>query len=194
MPLSLIENPWLRHFVLWQYGKVRFRFCKTFVQEHIPNMLVKVMEWYLLPNLAQCVIVTTFFDLWMFKTKFDTFALVINFINDNWLLCHITIKLLKTSNISKVTLAKQVKSLLVEYQFINNIITYVKNKGTNLNILATILILIVFCEPLQLVSPFNGTCLAMWCWKHVSMPQMIIRFRDWLKLNKKWNYEKTSHG
>ncbi len=134
--------------MLWQYGKVRFPFCKTFVQEHIPNMLVKVMERYVLPNLARCVIVTTYFDLWMFKTKFDTFALVTNFINDDWLLCHITIKLLKTSNTSRVTLAKQVKSLQVEYQFINNIITYVNNKGTNLNIPTTTLTLIVFCEPL----------------------------------------------
>jgi hypothetical protein len=47
--------------------------------------------------------------------------------------------------------------LLVEYQFTNKIISYIKDEGTNLNTLVVALTSIVSCAPLQLVSPFNGT-------------------------------------
>jgi hypothetical protein len=37
---------------------------------------------YVLPNLASTIIVSTSFDVWMFHGGVDTFALVINFMND----------------------------------------------------------------------------------------------------------------
>jgi hypothetical protein len=74
----------------------------------------------------------------MSKTWFDTFALVINFINDDWVPCHSTIELFETFDTFGITLAKQLKSLLVEYQFITK-----KDEGTNLSSLGIVLTLII---------------------------------------------------
>lgn len=45
-------------------------------------MLQKNMEMYLFRTLVQRAITSITFDLWILKTRFDTFALFVNFIND----------------------------------------------------------------------------------------------------------------
>jgi len=55
-------------------------------------------------------------------------------------------------------LGKKMKSLLVQSQLTNKIIVYVKNEGTNLNILVVALTSIVSCAPLQIASLFIGIC------------------------------------
>jgi hypothetical protein len=56
------------------------------------------MKRYVLPPFGDCVIITITFDLWMFKTRFDTFALLVNFNNKEWVHCQITIKLFEARN------------------------------------------------------------------------------------------------
>lgn len=115
------------------------------------------------------------FNLEMSKTWFDTFSLIIYFINDDWVPCHSTIELFETFDTFGVTLAKQVKSSLVEYQFINKIIVYVKDEGTNLNSLGIVLTLVMSYAYYNLFHLLVGLFLAMWCQMHVSMPQITIR-------------------
>jgi len=91
------------------------------------------MEVYVLPTIAQFATIAIMFDLWMFRIGFDTFMFIINFTNDNCVPYHVILRLFKTLNTFWATLTKQLKSLLVEYQFTNKIIAYVKDKGTNLN-------------------------------------------------------------
>ncbi len=79
--LSIVECFWLRHLVMRQNGKVRFPIQKQLVKDHIPLMLAKTMDRYVLPTLAQCDIATVTFKLWMLQMGFDTFALVVNFLN-----------------------------------------------------------------------------------------------------------------
>ncbi len=50
------------------------------MREHILIMLAKTMDFYVFHFIAQCAITTTSFDLWMLG--FDTFVVVINFINE----------------------------------------------------------------------------------------------------------------
>jgi hypothetical protein len=45
-------------------------------------MLQKIMEMYLFPTFVQCAITSIVFDLWILRTRLDTFALLVNFIND----------------------------------------------------------------------------------------------------------------
>ncbi len=94
----------------------------------------------------------------MSKTGFDTFALVINFINDDQVPCHVIARLFEAPNTSGATLAIHVKSLLVENQLTSKIIVYVKDERINLNTLVSTFISIISCAPLQLATPFNGTC------------------------------------
>ncbi len=44
----------------------------------------KTKQLYVLPTLVECHSVTTSFDLWMSKVGHDIFALVINFLRDDW--------------------------------------------------------------------------------------------------------------
>jgi hypothetical protein len=98
------------------------------------------------------------FDFWMSRTGFYTFGLVINFIDDDEVPCHVTIGMFETPNTFGIALTEQVKSLLVTYQLTNKVIVYVKDENKNLNMLAFALTSVVSCELLQLPSPFSGTC------------------------------------
>jgi len=112
------------------------------------------MATYVFPAIVQCAIVTTTFDLWMLRSCYDTFALVINFINPNWVPCHIVIGLFETPNIFGAAFVKQMKVLLAKFNLTNKVIAYVKDEGFTLNSLKTAFTFIVSCEPLQLVQPF----------------------------------------
>jgi len=91
-----------------------------------------------------------------------------------------------TPNTSKVTLAKQVKSLFTTYELTNKVIVYVKDEGTNLNMLASTLTNVVSCESLQLPSPFSGTFFGHVMFK-ANMPLLIKNLAlGW----RKWVWEK----
>jgi hypothetical protein len=51
------------------------------VKHAIPSLVAKTMEQYVMLALDSCVIAIASFDLWMSRSRHDTFALVINFIN-----------------------------------------------------------------------------------------------------------------
>jgi hypothetical protein len=78
-------------------------------------MFAKIMEHFMLQMFGTCSIVNITFDLWMLPGGFDTFALVLNFINDFWIVFHVTIGLFEVANIIGVALAYIVKPLLVEF-------------------------------------------------------------------------------
>jgi hypothetical protein len=82
----------------------------------------------------------------MLKLGYDTFVLVINFINPSWVPCHITVGLFKTPDVYGAVLIEQMKVLLVEFNLTNKIIAYVKDERTNLNSFTTILTFVVSCE------------------------------------------------
>jgi len=66
------------------------------VQHVIPSLVVKTMEQYVIPTLDSYVTITTFFNLWMFKSRYVMFVLVINFINSLWVPCHVIVGLFET--------------------------------------------------------------------------------------------------
>jgi len=96
--LSTMECPWLCRLVIKQNGKIHFPTHKQLVKDHIPFMLAKIMDHYVLPTLAQCDTTIVTFDLWMSQTSFDTFALVMNFLNWEWVPFHVTIGLFEAPN------------------------------------------------------------------------------------------------
>ncbi len=71
---------------------------------------------------------TTTFDLWMSRSRYNTFVSVINFINQRWVPCHIIVELFEALNISDATLAEQMKFLLVEFNLTSKVIMYVKDE------------------------------------------------------------------
>jgi hypothetical protein len=103
--LSMVECPWLHHLVMRQNGKVCFHTRKQLVKNHIPPMLAKTMDCYVFPILVQCDTIVVPFDMWMLRMDFDTFALIMNFLNWEWVPCHVTIGLFEAPNTSGVALA-----------------------------------------------------------------------------------------
>ncbi len=72
------------------------------------------------------------FDLWMNRIRIDTFSLVINFIDDVWVPRHVTIGFFEAfNNTTWATLVKIVKPFLVEFQLIEEVISYVEDGKSN---------------------------------------------------------------
>ncbi len=83
--------------------------------------------------IRQCATMTTMFGLWMLGLNYDTFSLVINYINQSWVPCHVIVGLFEVPNIFGVDFIEQVKVILVEFNLTNRVIAYVKDEGTTLN-------------------------------------------------------------
>jgi hypothetical protein len=69
----------------------------------------------------------------MSHTSYDTFAMVINFINSFWEPTHVIVDILKEQNKTNITMANQVKKLFDSFGLFNIVIVYVKNKWSNLS-------------------------------------------------------------
>jgi hypothetical protein len=132
------------------------------------------MELYVFPSIALCA--TTMVDLWMSKFSFDTFALVINFINEEHVPCHVIVGMFEALNTSKATLVKQVKSLLVEYQPTMKFIVYIKDEGANLNTIVIALTYVFFVHHCKLQHHLLTFSLGILCLRHVNMPQMRLKW------------------
>jgi len=113
--LSTVECLWLRCLVMKQNGKIHFPTHKQLVKDHIPFMLAKTMDRYVLPTLPQCYTATMTFGLWMLRMSFDTLTLVVNFLNWEWVPCHVTIGLFKAPNIGGATLTNIVDIQMLKW-------------------------------------------------------------------------------
>jgi hypothetical protein len=65
----------------------------------------------------------------MSSKRLDTFALVVNFTNDYWVLRHVTIGLFEASNTSCAALAEIVKPILAKFELMNQILECVNDEG-----------------------------------------------------------------
>lgn len=69
---------------------------------------------------------------------------------------HANVGLLKTPQTHGSILIKLMKPLLIEFQLMDKVITYVIDKGCDLNTIRTKLSSIGTCAPLKLEQPFVG--------------------------------------
>jgi hypothetical protein len=106
------------------------------VQSTIHALVSITMKEYVILTMESCVTTTTSFDLLMFRSRHDTFALVINFINSQWVPCHVTMGLFETIDTTRVAMATQVRDLLAFYNLLEKQVAYVKDEGGNLPTLA----------------------------------------------------------
>jgi hypothetical protein len=122
--------------------------------EILPDLVQKTKDVYVLPELSQCVSTTTSFDLWMSKNAYNIFALVINFLDENWQPKKVIIGLFEVIETTCQTLVINLSELLDSYG-LKKIIAYVKDEGANLNFKATTFKFIVNCEILGLEESSN---------------------------------------
>ncbi len=111
----------------------------------------KTKQTYVLPLLDECYCGTTNFDLWMSKGANDVFTqFVIIFLGSNWKPKQVTFGLVEVVEITWQASVRNLIDLLDAYGFKNEIATYVKDEGSNLNTLTNVLKFIVKCETLGL--------------------------------------------
>jgi len=82
MPLSICDNIWLRRLVLRLCPRASWA---MFVEKVLLAMVKKTMQLHLLLELAMATTLSVSFDLWMSRGGVDTFALVINYLNEFWM-------------------------------------------------------------------------------------------------------------
>lgn len=114
------------------------------------------MEEYVSLMMSTCVTISTF-NLWMLRIGFDTFATDINFVNNNWVSPYYIIGLFEVPNAFGVVLVKIVKPFIIQFQLVDKVLVYVKNKDSNLNALENVLSITTSCKLLKLEKPFDGT-------------------------------------
>ena len=158
IPLSMVENPWLRRLVLRCDAQVVFPTRNQLSKEHIPQLLATTMERYVYPVINNCDTVTVTFDLWMSRAGYDTFAAVVNFVDKSWVPQHVTMGLFDAPKTSEIALAEIVKPLLEQFKLQTKIIACVKDEGSNLKTLERALSANISCDVLGLQDPYASVC------------------------------------
>lgn len=99
---------------------------------------------YVLTILVDCVFIITNFDLWMSKGTYNVFALVMNFLREDWVTKHITIGLFYFFEISNYTWVKEFtrsfKTIWIDEETLECV------KDESLNTMIVVLKLVVYCE------------------------------------------------
>jgi hypothetical protein len=85
------------------------------VEEVLFAMVKKTLDRHVLPNLKTTTTISTNFDLWLFRGSVDTFALVINFLNEAWMLMHVIMGLFEVHETFGQSMAIELQSLLEKY-------------------------------------------------------------------------------
>jgi len=71
----------------------------------LPSVIKTTREKYVLRAFVSCITCTTSFDLWMSHVGHDTFAMVVNFLNDSWEPSHVTMGIFEVQNTTSATMA-----------------------------------------------------------------------------------------
>lgn len=141
--MSIVESPWLHQLIMLKNPKIKLPTHKQLVKDHIPNLFAKTMKYYVLFALRRCTTTNVTSDLLMNKTRFDTFVLVINFINDAWVPINATFGLFETPNIMPKGNPCRICEAFSSKIQLTKKVTYVKDEGFNLNTLATTLSFVI---------------------------------------------------
>jgi hypothetical protein len=88
----------------------------------------------------------------------DVFALVVNFLGEDWMLEQIIIGLFEAFETSRQPLTRSLQNLLKQYGLSKNIFVYIKNECANLITMTSTLKSIVSFEALGMIENFWGPC------------------------------------
>jgi len=127
LPLSTIENIWIKQFGLRRESQLLFLSHRTLTKELLPYMVKRTLEEFVLTYINATIFVKATFYLWMSKRAIDIF--VINFLTLDWEPKHATIGLFEAKSTTRINLVNQLQALFKEYKLINKIICYVKMRA-----------------------------------------------------------------
>ncbi len=76
------------------------------MEEVILVIVRKTMDLHVLLNIAFAIIMATSFDLWTSKGGMDTFAFVINYLNELWTPMHVIVGLFEMHDTTWISMAR----------------------------------------------------------------------------------------
>lgn len=136
VPLSFVEAPLFWRFVLKQNFGFNFPSRWVLGGGLLPKVARKIKENFVSPSLASYYIYIMSFDLWMSKVDiFDTFVLIIQFLNDKWEPCNVTEGCFEIQQSTWSVLALQLNDLFAKHKLNGHVLTYVKDEGNNISTL-----------------------------------------------------------
>jgi hypothetical protein len=97
------------------------------------------MDLHVLPKLKTITIVSTNFDLWMSKSDIDTFALLVNYLDEVWTPVHVIIGVFEVHETIGNSMTFQLQTLLENFGLIHHVIAFVKDESNNLGTMVTTL-------------------------------------------------------
>jgi hypothetical protein len=112
--------------------RVVFPNKKAFVDDVFSTLAEKTMLTYVHLTLVNCISATCTFDLWMSKGAHDVFAIVVNFLSNNFLAKHIITELFEVFDTSDVAMVPRLQQLLHKFFLTQKILVYVMDEGSNL--------------------------------------------------------------
>ncbi len=127
-----------------------------------PTMVKRTLDLHVFPNLAFATTIFTSFDMWMFKDNVDTFAFVMNFLNQSWTPSHVIVNLFEVNETNEQSMVIQLESLFSKFGLMHHLTAYVNEKGNNLMTTTSTSCSIIDFEPLRFIKVHEGTC-----FKHV---------------------------
>jgi len=104
------------------------------VEQVFPTMITKTMNLHVLPNLEYA-----FFEVWMSIGGMDTFALVINYLDETWTPMYVIMGPFEVRKTIGNATILQLLILLEKIGLIYCVIDFVKDEGNNLRTMATTL-------------------------------------------------------
>jgi hypothetical protein len=94
----------------------------------------------------------------MFRGVVDTFALVINVLNESWNPIDISVGLFEVDETNGKNMVVQSESLLSKFGLMHRVIAFMKHENNHLNTMATALRSIIICQPLKFNQVYEGMC------------------------------------
>jgi len=76
LPLSTIENIWMKQFGLQRESQLLFLSHRTLTKELLPYMVKRTLEEFVLTYINATIFVKATFYLWMNKHALDIFGLI----------------------------------------------------------------------------------------------------------------------
>jgi hypothetical protein len=98
----------------------------------------------------------------MSRIAYDIFALIINFLDENWQPKKVTINLFEATKMIDQTLTRNLSELLDFYGLKKKIIVSVKDERANVNSMTIFFKSVINCDILGLEESFNGQKCIMW--------------------------------
>jgi hypothetical protein len=107
-----VEAPLFWKLVLKENLHFKFPSKRVSTKGLLPKVAKKTKDNFVSISLTSCNTCTMSFDLSMLKRIVHTFVLIVQFLDDKWELCHVTMGFLKIVETIKGVLALQMNDLL----------------------------------------------------------------------------------